>query len=260
MASATGGIADNIQGALTIYGSGADTLNVDDTGSAGTKTGDLTSTTLTGLAMGPGGITYYNLALLNISLGAGNDTFDIYSTYVSTITSLYDGTGNDTVNVQTTNGPANIHTQAGTDTVNVGSLTPVIEGGIVDHIQGAITVYGDGNDTLNVDDTGSNYAKTGTLASSSLTGLNMAGINYYGLTLLNVSLGSGGNTLTVASTFPATTTNINLQRNAGVTTITTMSGADFINIGSLAPVLEGGVVNYIQGPLTVVAERAPTRQ
>ncbi len=159
------------------------------------------------------------------------------------------------VNVQTTNGPTNIHTQAGTDTINIGSLTPVIEGGIVDHIQGAITVYGDGNDTLNVDDTGTNYAKTGTLTSSSLTGLNMTGITYNGLALLNVSLGSGGNTLTVASTFPATTTNINLQRNAGATTITTVSGTDFINIGSLAPGLEGGIVNYIQAPVTVVADR-----
>src|SRR5262249_44404538 len=71
---ATGGILDNIQGALTIIGNGADTMNVDDTGSTTAKTGTLTAMTLTGLNMGPSGITYSGLANLNISLGTGGST------------------------------------------------------------------------------------------------------------------------------------------------------------------------------------------
>ena len=48
-----------------------------------------------------------------------------------------------------------------------------LTGGIVDNIQGALIVTGDGNDVLNVDDTGSAAAKTGTLTSSALIGLGM---------------------------------------------------------------------------------------
>ena len=48
----SGGIVDNIQGALIIVGSGSDTLNMDDTGSTIDKSGTLTATTLTGLGMG----------------------------------------------------------------------------------------------------------------------------------------------------------------------------------------------------------------
>src|SRR5262249_28380582 len=54
----TGGIVDNVRGTLTVIGNGADTMNVDDTGTTGPKSGVLTATTLTGLGMGAGGITY----------------------------------------------------------------------------------------------------------------------------------------------------------------------------------------------------------
>ena len=76
LAPATGGIVDNIHGALEIQSAGDDIAKVDDTGSAGWKVGTLTPTTLTGLGMGPDrsglpGITYTGLATLNIYLGAG---------------------------------------------------------------------------------------------------------------------------------------------------------------------------------------------
>jgi len=77
LAPATGGFVDNIKGPLVIVGSGADTLNLDDTGSASPKTGTLTESTLTGLGMGPAGITYSGVSALNISLGSGGNTFAI---------------------------------------------------------------------------------------------------------------------------------------------------------------------------------------
>ncbi len=222
-APTTGGIVDNIQGALTIVGDagGTATLNVDDTGSTGVKSGTLTSTALTGLNMGSSGITYSNLANLNINLGSGGNTFLIQSTAATTSTSLNSGTGADTVNVQTTAGPTTVNTGGGSNanTVNVGSKEPTT-GGIVDNIQGALSVVGNTYDTLNVDDTGSTAAKTdGILTPTTLTGLNMgpSGITYSGLATLNVKLGSGGSTLSsgpVGNTFTindinaATVTNV----------------------------------------------------
>ena len=45
-------------GTLNVTGSGTDTMNVDDTGNTTGQTGTLTSSTITGLNMGVGGITY----------------------------------------------------------------------------------------------------------------------------------------------------------------------------------------------------------
>ncbi len=111
--------------------------------------------------------------------------------------------GVDTVNVQATSGPTTVNTGGGSNlnVVNVGSLEPAI-GGIVDHIQGSLSVIGNGADTLNIDDTGSKIAKTGALTAFTITGLNMgpSGVAFSGLANLNIDLGSGGNTFTIANT------------------------------------------------------------
>jgi hypothetical protein len=230
LAPATGGTLNNIQGTVNITGYGSDTLNVDDTASAAVKTGTLTATSLTGLGMGAGGITYSGLAGLNISLGSGGNTFTINGTYVSTVTTLNSGSGadtvnvvmdggvtninaqggNDTVNVQGTGATTNVNTGTGVNTVNVGSLAPGT-GGVVTTIQGTLNVTGNGSDTLNVDDTGVTIATTATLTATSLTGLGMGanGINYSGLATLNINLGSGNDTFTVASVTTATATTVN---------------------------------------------------
>src|SRR5204863_137757 len=153
-------------------GSGSDAMNVDDTGSAGSKTGTLTSTALTGLNMGGSGIIYGGLSSLNISLGSGGNTFTIASTNDGTVTTLNSGSANDTVNVQanagvtnvnaqggndtvnvlTTGATTNVNTGSGTNTINVGSLAPAV-GGIIDNIKGLLAVTGSASDTMNVDDT-----------------------------------------------------------------------------------------------------------
>src|SRR5262249_23110668 len=76
----TGAIVDNIQGALTIIGSGTDALNLDDTGSTVDKIGQLTYNTITGLRMCAAGITYSGLATLLIDLGSGNNLFSVVNT------------------------------------------------------------------------------------------------------------------------------------------------------------------------------------
>ena len=76
--------------------------------------------------------------------------------------------------MRTLAGSSTVLQTGGTDgnTVNVSSMAPTA-GGIVDNIQGALTILGNGLDTLNVDDTGSTIAKTATLTSTTLTGMSM---------------------------------------------------------------------------------------
>ena len=280
LAPAASSITDNIQGALTITGSGNDTLNVDDTGSEGNKTGTLTATTLTGLGMGDGGITYNGLTALNISLGSGDDTLLISSTASATTTVNGDG-GADTFNVQANTGALNLNGGNGNDIFNIGSAMPTT-GGTVNDIVGLVTINGGGNsDTVNVDDTGDTASNTGSLTATSLTGLGLGnGINYSAVETLNISLGSGGNTFTIHNTNESTATTlnsgsaadtvnlladagvtnvngqggddiINVQSTNGTTTVNTGSGTNTVNVGSLAPILSGGILDEIQGALTV---------
>ena len=125
-------------------------------------------------------------------------------------------------------------------------------GGNLNNIQAAVTVNGDGSDTLNVANANGG-PRNGTLTSSSLTGAGLGNggiIHYNGLSALNITLGSVG--LTVASTASGTTTSISIQSAGGRTSVTTLSGAtDTINIGSLEPAA-GGVLVNIQ-PIMVVS-------
>src|SRR6185437_16964363 len=77
LAPAIGGVLDGIAGALVLVGTGADTLNVDDSGSKVARTGSLTDTTLTGLGMGTVGITFSGMATFKLGLGSGVNTFRI---------------------------------------------------------------------------------------------------------------------------------------------------------------------------------------
>ena len=153
--------------------------------------------------------------------------------------------------------------------------------GVVDLIQGDLNVVGGGDtgDQLNVDDTGSIGAKTGTLTSSTLTGLGLGGtITYTTFADLNVNLGQAGDTFTIMSTHAGRTRvegrggsdTINVRTIAGATTVigdgstTTISyggnivstgvGDDLIQVGSNAGVggrnFEG-VLSGIVGHLTL---------
>ncbi len=254
----SGGIVNLIAGPLTIDGgAGSNVANVNDTGSVAGKVGLLTASTLSGLNMADG-ITYANLAFLNIYLGAGDDDLNVASTMAGT-TFIDAGPGNDTDNVQSTGGPTTIAGGSGDDIINVGSLAPS-SGGIVNRIAGPLTIDGGaGSNVANVNDTGSVVGKVGLLTASTLTGLNMAGgITYANLAFLNFRLGSGDDDLTVASTMAGTTfidagpgdDTVVVQSTGGPTTIDGADGNDVVNVGSLWPVM-GGIVNLIAGPLTV---------
>src|SRR5262249_27325023 len=152
----------------------------------------LTATKLTGLGMS-NGISYDTLENLNIHLGPGSSL-----------------TGN-TINVQSTSGitSTSIDTGTGADRINVGSLAPGV-GGRLNTIAGGLTINGQGGkDIMTVDDTGNTTGNTGSMTGTTITGLGMgsAGITYSYLEILEVSLGSGGDTFTVTGTMNDTSYN-----------------------------------------------------
>ncbi|HRI80895.1 MAG TPA: hypothetical protein PLF88_00510, partial [Opitutaceae bacterium] len=260
----TGGNVNAIGANLTVNGDAdGGTLHVDDTGDVAANTGTLTSTVLSGLGM-TGTLTYGTLTTVNIALGSGGDTFTIESTHAGA-TNLSANNGNDTVNVRSTAGATSIDTGAGANTVNVGSLAPG-GGGNVNGIAGLLTVTGGGTDTLNVDDTGDGAANTGTLTGTTLTGLGMtSGIAYSSIETLNINLGAGGDTFTIASTSAGVTNlnandgndTINVRATTGATNINTGAGTNVVNAGSLTPATNGNV-NAIAGLVTVTGDGTDT--
>jgi Ca2+-binding RTX toxin-like protein len=245
-APATGGTLDGISAVLNVYGEGgSNSLNVYDNGDASANTGTLTSTTITGLDMA-GSVLYDAIATLTIGLGTAGDVFTIQNTHLGVTTVNANG-GGDTVNVRTIAGVTTVNGGDGSDTINVGSLASVT-GGTVDGIGALLTINGNdptsGSDVLNVDDTGDSSANTGTLTSTTITGLGMGGSITYGtIEHLTISLGSGGNTFTVNSTHGSAT--FGFQED---TTVNTGSAADTVHINDVTDLL---VVNGQSGVDTV---------
>lgn len=260
LAPGTGGTVNGIGAHLVINGNaGTDTLNVDDAGETTSTTGVLTATTLNGLGLSPSGITYSDLTDLNITLGSASDVFTIASTHAGT-TYLNAAGGNDTINVQSIAGVTTIHGGAGNDTFNVGSLAPAT-GGNLNSIGAHLVIDGiAGANVLNLDDTSDNFANSGVLTATTLTGLGLspAGLTYATIATLNLDLGSGGDTFRIDSTHAGTTNldtgaghdAISIRTISGPTNIQTGAGDDIVRVGSLAP-STGGTVNAITGLLVI---------
>ena len=221
----SGGVLGGIQGALTIDGDGSDIMNVDDIGDAAAQSGILTPTTLTGLGMAATGVVYSGFTSVTISLGSGGNTFTIENTNSTTAITLNSGSGNDIVNLLADSGVTNINGQGGDNVinvqstngtttvnmgtgsvVNVGSLAPGT-GGVLSTIESELIVTGQGDDTMNVDNSGDTAPESGTLTALTLTGFGLgeSGIVYSGVTTLNILLGPGGNSLTITGAAPVTT-------------------------------------------------------
>ena len=140
-------------------------------------------------------ISFSRVELADITLGDGGDTFTIESTD-SGATVLHTGVGMDVVNVLTTSGQVTINAGDDDDTITVHNA-----GNSLNQIGALLNVRGDGgSDVLTLVDTGDTLANTGEITSTTITGLGMgAGVSYTGLELIELSLGSGGDSLTVRS-------------------------------------------------------------
>ena len=211
------GVLDGIAAPLTLAGSGADALVVDDAGTTLAKSGTLTATTLLGL--NTAGVTFTGMASLALSLGSGGNTFGITADAIPT--TLTAGTGGDHLTIADANQS-------------------------MDTFAAPLTVNGTGNAQLTLNDVGSTAAKSVLLTSTAVTGLNPAGMQYAALGSLNVNLGSGNDAVLVQSTAAGTTTTVT-GNAAGQTFRVAPTN------GSLSTVLDGPVNLIGSGtdPLTV---------
>jgi hypothetical protein len=222
---------------LSVNGGGAagDVLTIN--GTAGNDTVTIKPSVVEGLGA-PVNYTGTNLVINGV---AGNDTFYILNTSLAATTINGGIDGSDTFNIQSSTAALNLNGGTGASTFNLGSLAPTT-GGTLGQLAGAVNILGGtGVSTINVDDTGDVAVNAGLLTANTLTGLGMgAGLTYARISVLNINVGSGNDTFNVQGTSAAT-----------VTTLNTGTGADIVNLGSLAPVA-GGVLSGIEGALVIV--------
>jgi hypothetical protein len=207
----TVGSSGSVQGilaALTIYNEPAfDTVILDDSADGANRTFTIGGG-VTGLAPNPINFTGYSVSSLTINGGTGNSTYTITDTPVASFGSmtLNTGLGSNTVNVPAASGSLTMNGAGGRQTVNIGSQAPNLNG-ILASITAPVTVT-NSSGALNVDDSGDNTGRTGTVNSTQITGMGLGSggsINYnIGSSLLLSSLtvhgGSGSNTYNVAAT------------------------------------------------------------
>ncbi|HEY1686787.1 MAG TPA: hypothetical protein VGG19_18645 [Tepidisphaeraceae bacterium] len=239
------GSVSGIGGDIEITGDGMDVVTVDDSASITAKaTPLLTATDLRNLSTGD--INYSRVASLTIKLGTAADTFTIANTGSTTLTTIDLGTAADHVIVDNdsdtttinTNDPTNVidilNTTAPTSIVSPVGATDIInigDNGSLSAILFPITITGDGNDTVNIDDSADTNAVTATLSATSLIGMAPAEIDYSAIATLNLNFGSGSDSLAVTNT-ATSTTNINMNGGNDSVSLQQDAGPTNINMGT----------------------------
>ena len=259
------GTVAGIQGILSFSGgAGTDTLNV--YGDASSIAGQLSAVSVTGMGMGsnrmvavhndnfgagynltdvswPGAIYYAKRSILtngtnttetvtstveavNVQLGAGNDTFNIDSTYAYGKTTVRGGAGNDELVVGST--LTGLHPNQFRQ---------------LDFINGELHLDGQGGtNTLVMDDSGDSKPNVGTYGPGGLSGLGITGplVLDSPADILDLRLGAGGVNFYVSAIAAGVT--LNLKSGAG---------KDTVVIGALPGAEASGSLVGIQGTLNV---------
>ena len=193
-----------------------------------------------------------------VYLRGGEDQVTVYSLGVDM--ALDAGSGDDAVAVQSSVAALQILGAGGDDTVTVGSQAPAA-GGLLDQVDGQVTVDGGpGHDILIVDDGGDVKDNGGWLDASRVRGLGMdQGIDYSGLEEVAVNLGSGGDGFVVYDTHGGTTAvdagagddALGVLAVSGPTTIAAGEGDDTVTVGSEDGTTDG-VVDGVAAALLVI--------
>ena len=217
-------------------GDGHDALDLlADDGSGDALTGRLGAQQATGLGLG-GTLAFGGVESLALHLGAGDDQLDVDGTPAETTvdagagadllrvhaasgaTRLTGGEGDDRIAVLAAAGSLRLDGGAGNDRLRLGGLDALPGGGRLAGLQALTTVLGgDGADRLELDDSANTAAVRGSVAAAGLSGFGLAaGFGYEGLEALQLSLGSGADSVTVAGT------------HAGLTALDTGGGNDAV--------------------------------
>jgi Ca2+-binding RTX toxin-like protein len=195
-------------------GTGSDTVTLwNDLTSAGC-TYTVTSSTVSVAGSAFGGLNYTAIEGLTINAGSGNDTVNVNSTAATTPLTVNAGGGNDVVNIGT---------------------------GDLDSVQGAVTVNGqDGTDAVNLMDQTAPFNDTYNITNTTVSRMfatggqtPFGGLTYGSIEALTLNAETGDNIINVISSASATP----LTVNAG-------AGNDVVNIGT-------GDLDSVQGAVTV---------
>jgi hypothetical protein len=138
---------------------------------------------------------------LDVEGGSGGNTFNVRGTsHLVYWTSIFTGSGNDTVNVYATTGGLDVINSGGADNINIGL-------GSLANINGWVNVYGTGSTGLYLNDGNDTTGRTVSMYDGEITGLAPANITWTpsasasgGVTYLALIGGAGGDTFNVYNT------------------------------------------------------------
>jgi hypothetical protein len=232
---------DFISGNVNVIGgSGYDTLTIDDQSYSYNPAYTMTGSSFT--RSGAAAISYSEVDLVTVNgSNSAASTYNVQDTEFVFTTKIYTGTGGNTVNVQGSSGPFYI-TSGGNDTVNLGSA------GDVQNIQEPVYIDNEGGLTaLNINDSTDSTPQTVSLDTftpagdtpwGSVSGLAPGGgpidYRYSAVSSVSITTGSGGDTV-----------NVHATDVSAITNLTSVGGADTVNVGN------AGSVQDIAGPLNI---------
>lgn len=206
--------------AIAVSSAGNAALVVDDTADPVGRSVTIAADSIKGFAVPA--IDYVGSQWPSLTVDSDDGVNHYVVTNPSTPTTIVSGTGSDSVNVQGTTQPLTLTDPA---TVTMGS------GGRLEAISSQVTVNGNGNTSLTVDDANENTCQNIAITSNWITGLGAASVKYTNVGSVTLDGGTGGGTLAVQSTTAPFTYN--------------GSGSDAITIG------KAGSVQGIQGAVTI---------
>jgi hypothetical protein len=228
---------------LTTIGAAGLTLNAGGDGEAltlnATSAGTVNVSSTTVQRNGNGPINYTGLATLNVNGTSGVDTFNIASTFVTTVTTISAGVSNDSITLGNAGsldgllGLLILHGEA-----NLGSPTSSLTCGPTTNTLAV-------GDTLHIDDSANGAANNYTLNLATFLRSNIATVSFDGIETILLDAGTQGDTIDIAGTLAQTSLTVN--GNGGADTINfagngagsnvTLNGnanADILNVQSVA--------------------------
>ncbi len=209
---ASGGTVNTMAGALEVNGQADnDSVVVDESGESAASIATLTANRLSGLGMGPNGLSYASIESFSLDLGSGDDTVTI--TGVSAPTRITGGRGNDTLSASSAvTTPLQLFGNAGNDQLTGGSGDDTLNAG-----EGRDSLFGAaGNDVLTIAVVGGNSADGGV-----------------GLDRLTVNATSGSDSVRITATqveLGGSSTDTVTYANIDELTVNTLTGADVVTV------------------------------
>jgi acrosin len=227
-----------IQSDLVIRGSlGSDVLQITNTGATTDPSSVITDSIIAGLGMA-GTIHYGAVELLDIQLGASNDSLQVLNTHAGQ-TQIDTGSGNDNISIASITGATTLKTGSGDDSTIIGNSSRTLS-----TIANSLIVKGEaGQDSLIVDDSGDKADSVGSLSDQSIVGLGLSStISYGSIEAIDIKLGAGSDRFTIVGTSSQQTKLstgegqdvINIEAISGETTVKAEAGDDVIVVSSKA--------------------------